>query len=263
MEFDDVIYEVTDSVATITINRPEKYNAFTGDTVDELVQAFLAAWSDRLVRAVILTGIGDKAFCTGGDLSTRSSKGYEGEARSDTGIDIEPLHSIIRDIPKPVIAAVNGFAIGGGHVLHVLCDLTIASDKATFGQVGPRVGSVDAGFGTGYLAAIVGEKKAREIWFLCRRYSAEEARQMGLVNTVVPHDRLMEEARSWASEIVHLSPMAIRLAKQSFNIFSEKFRGLEAFASSALSMYYKTDEALEGRNAFMEKRKPDFGKYIK
>jgi naphthoate synthase len=178
-------------------------------------------------------------------------------------MDIEALHSVIRDIPKPVIAAVNGYAIGGGHVLHVICDLTIASDKAKFGQVGPRVGSVDAGFGTCYLAAVVGEKKAREIWFLCRQYTAEQAREMGLVNAVVPHDRLMEEARSWATEIVQLSPTAIKLAKQSFNVASEKFRGLEAFASSALALYYRTDEAMEGRNAFMERRKPDFNKFTK
>jgi 2-ketocyclohexanecarboxyl-CoA hydrolase len=263
MEFKDILYQVTNSVATITINRPHAYNAFTGQTVDEMVQAFMAAWSDRSVRAVILTGTGDKAFCTGGDLSTRSINGYEGEARSATGIDIEALHSIIRDIPKPVIAAVNGYAIGGGHVLHILCDLSIAADTAIFGQVGPRVGSVDAGFGTGYLAALVGEKKAREIWFLCRRYSAQEAREMGLVNTVVPQDRLMDEARAWGAEIAQLSPTAIKLAKQSFNISSEKFRGMEAFASTALGMYYNTEEAMEGRNAFMEKRKPDFSKYSK
>ena len=263
MQFEDILYDVSDNVATITINRPKTYNAFTGQTVDEMVEAFMAAWSDRSVRVIILTGQGDKAFCTGGDLSKRSITGYESDSRSETGIDIEALHSIIRDIPKPVIAAVNGYAIGGGHVLHLLCDLTIASDKAIFGQVGPRVGSVDAGFGTGYLAAVVGEKKAREIWFLCRRYSAEEAREMGLVNTVISHDRLMEEARSWASEIIQLSPTAIKLAKQSFNVQTEKFRAMEAFASTALAMYYGTEEALEGRNAFMEKRKPDFNKYVK
>ena len=263
MKFDDIMYEASEGVATITINRPQVLNAFTGHTVDEMTRAFLHAWTDRSVRAVILTGAGDRAFCTGGDQSKRAEGGYEGQARSGTGIDIEALHSVIRDIPKPVIAAVNGYAIGGGHVLHVLCDLTIASDKARFGQVGPRVGSVDAGFGTGYLAAVVGEKKAREIWFLCRQYTAEQAREMGLVNAVVPHEKLMAEARSWAAEIVLLSPTAIRLAKQSFNVATEKFRGMEAFASTAVGLYYATDEAMEGRNAFIEKRKPDFSKFNK
>ena len=265
MKFDDILYDASEGIATITINRPEVLNAFTGDTVDELTRAFMLAWSDRSVRAVILTGAGDKAFCAGGDQSKRAQGGYQSRsrARADSGVDIEALHSVMRDIPKPVIAAVNGYAIGGGHVLHIICDLTIASDRAKFGQVGPKVGSVDAGFGTGYLAAVVGEKKAREIWFLCRQYTAEQAREMGLVNAVVPHEKLMEEARSWAAEIVQLSPTAIKLAKQSFNMASEKFRGVEAFASSALALYYGTDEAMEGRNAFMEKRKPDFSKFNK
>ena len=265
MSFEDIIYEASEGVATITINRPQVLNAFTGHTVDELTRAFLLAWSDRSVRAVILTGAGDRAFCAGGDQSKREHGGYKGQyvARAPSGVDIEALHSVIRDIPKPVIAAVNGYAIGGGHVLHVICDLTIASDRAKFGQSGPRVGSVDAGFGTGYLAAVVGEKKAREIWFLCRQYTAEQARDMGLVNAVVPHEKLMEEARAWAGEIVQLSPTAIKLAKQSFNMSSEKFRGVEAFASSALALYYDTDEAMEGRNAFIEKRRPDFGKFAK
>lgn len=265
MTFQDIIYESNDGVATITINRPNVLNAFTGYTVHELTQAFTLAWSDRSVRAVILTGAGDKAFCVGGDQSKRSHGGYKGEykARALSGIDIEALHSVMRDIPKPVIAAVNGYAIGGGHVLHVVCDLTIASDKARFGQVGPKVGSVDAGFGTGYLASVVGEKKAREIWFLCRQYSAQEACEMGLVNAVVPHAELLTEARNWARKITTLSPTAIKLAKQSFNMHSEKFRGVEAFASSALALYYETDEAMEGRNAFMEKRSADFDKFIR
>jgi dihydroxynaphthoic acid synthetase len=265
MEFKDITYEVADNVATITINRPEVLNAFTGETVDEMTQAFLLAWGNRSVRAVILTGSGDRAFCVGGDQSKRVEGGYQSpyEARSETGVDIEALHSVIRDIPKPVIAAVNGYAIGGGHVLHVICDLSIASETAKFGQVGPKVGSVDAGFGTGYLAAVVGEKKAREIWFLCRQYTAAEALQMGLVNAVVPADRLIDESRAWAQEIVQMSPTAIKLAKQSFNITSEKFRGIEQFASSALALYYETGEAMEGRNAFVEKRKPDFNKFAK
>ena len=265
MTFDDILYEASDGVATITINRPAKLNAFTRHTVDELTAAFLHAWADRSVRAVILTGAGDRAFCVGGDLSTREQGGYQDDtpARADGGIDIEALHTAIRDIPKPVIAAVNGYAIGGGHVLHVLCDLTIASDKAKFGQSGPKVGSVDAGFGTAYLAAVVGEKKAREIWFLCRQYTAAEAKEMGLVNAIVPPERLMEEARSWASEVVPLSPTAIKLAKQSFNIATEQYRALGSFAGSAVALFYGTDEAAEGRNAFMEKRKPDFAKFIK
>lgn len=263
MDYTDVLYEASNGVAMITINRPHVLNAFTSLTVDELTQAFMTAWSDRSVRAVILTGAGDKAFCVGGDLNTRSKDGYAGQARSPVGTDIEALHSVIRDIPKPVIAAVNGYAVGGGHVLHVVCDLTIASDKARFGQVGPKVGSIDAGFGTGYLARVVGEKKAREIWFLCRQYSAEEARRMGLVNIVVPHGQLMDEARSLASEVANLSPTAIRLAKQSFNMHSEIFRGVEALASTALGMFYGTDEAAEGRNAFMGKRKPDFDKFVR
>ena len=194
MEFTDILYDVSDSVATISINRPHVLNAFTAHTVEELTRSFMLAWSDRSVRAVILTGTGDKAFCVGGDLNTRSKDGYAGQARSPIGTDIEALHSIIRDIPKPVIAAVNGFAIGGGHVLHVVCDMTIASDRARFGQVGPKVGSVDAGFGTGYLARIVGEKKAREIWFLCRQYSAEDARQKELVNAGEPQETPTHDA---------------------------------------------------------------------
>ncbi|MBB6123392.1 enoyl-CoA hydratase-related protein [Sphingobium subterraneum] len=261
MNFDDILYEASEGIATITINRPQVLNAFTGKTVDELTRAFMQAWADRSVRAVILTGTGDRAFCTGGDQSTRSADGYDHVARSERGVDIDDLYSVIRDIPKPVIAAVNGYAIGGGHVLHVICDMTIASEKAKFGQVGPRVGSVDAGFGTGYLATVVGEKKAREIWFLCRQYTAEQAREMGLVNAVVPHEKLMDEARAWAAEIVLLSPTAIKLAKQSFNVSSEQFRATGAFASSAVSLYYATEESQEGRNAFMEKRKPDYSKF--
>src|SRR6202166_1037643 len=181
MEFEDILYEAADGVATITINRPRQMNAFRGQTVNELVQAFHEAWGDRGVGCVILTGAGEKAFCVGGDQTTREEGGYKGKpSRSDLGLDIEDLHSVIRDIPKPVIAAVNGYAIGGGHVLHVLCDLTIASETAQFGQIGPKFGSFDGGFGAIYLARIVGEKKAREIWYLCRRYSAEEALAMGL-----------------------------------------------------------------------------------
>ena len=262
MDFGDILYETDDGVATITINRPKIMNAFRSQTVDELVEAFKQAWADRSVGAVIFTGAGDKAFCTGGDQSTREEGGYKGKpVRSDLGLDIEDLHSVIRDIPKPVIAAVNGFAIGGGHVLHVLCDLTIAADTAQFGQVGPKVGSVEPGSGTAYLTRVVGEKRAREMWYLCRRYTAAEALQMGLVNKVVPAPALMDEARAWAREIADRSPTAIKLAKASFNADSEHIRGIGAVAMRGLALYYGTEEAAEGKNAFMEKRKPNFRKF--
>lgn len=261
MNYTDIRYDKSDGIATITINRPEKLNAFTNDTVGELVSAFQGAWQDRAVGAVILTGAGDRAFCTGGDQSKRSADGYMSPSRSELGIDIQDLHSAIRDIPKPVIAAVNGYAIGGGHVLHVLCDMTIAGESAVFGQVGPRVGSVDAGFGTSYLAAVIGEKRAREMWFMCRRYNAHEALQMGLVNAVVPDAELMAEARRWAGEIVSLSPTALRLAKQSFNVSTEMLRGLSAVAMSATALYYGTDESLEGQSALMQRRDPQFASF--
>jgi 2-ketocyclohexanecarboxyl-CoA hydrolase len=262
MTFNDILYDKQDGIATITINRPKVLNAFRSQTVDEMVAAFQDAWADRTIGVVILTGVGDRAFSTGGDQSGRESGGYQGKAaRSDTGLDIEDLHSIIREIPKPVIAAVNGYAIGGGHVLHFLCDLTIAADTARFGQVGPRVGSVDPGFGTAYLTRVVGEKKAREIWYLCRQYSAAEAEAMGLVNKVVPAAELMNEARAWAREILDKSPTAIKIAKASFNADTDHIRGISALGMSSLALYYATEEAMEGRNAFIEKRKPDFRKY--
>ena len=262
MSFGDIRYEVNEGVAIITIDRPKVMNAFRVQTVDELIDAFQQAWADHSVGAVILTGAGERAFCTGGDQSTREEGGYKGKAvRSDLGLEIEDLHSIIRDIPKPVIAAVNGYAIGGGHVLHVICDLTIAADSAQFGQVGPKVGSVDPGFGTQYLTRVVGEKRAREIWYLCHRYTAQEAFQMGLVNKVVPAADLMKEAIAWAREICERSPTAIKLAKASFNADTEHQRGVGAIALRALALYYGTDEALEGKQAFLEKRKPNFAKY--
>jgi 2-ketocyclohexanecarboxyl-CoA hydrolase len=262
MEFEDVLYETSEGVATITINRPKQLNAFRGQTVDELVQAFHEAWRDRSVGCVILTGAGEKAFCVGGDQTTREEGGYKGKpSRSDLGLDIEDLHSVIRDIPKAVIAAVNGYAIGGGHVLHVICDLTIAADTAKFGQVGPKVGSVDPGFGTMYLARVVGEKKAREIWYLCEQYTAEECRQMGLVNKVVPAAELKDASRAWAKKIAAMSPTAITLAKASFNAPSEEIRGIGAVALRALALYYGTEEAVEGKNAFLEKRTPQFAKF--
>ena len=259
-EFTDVKYDVSDSIATITINRPDRYNALRGRTVDELLAAFKYAWVDNSVGAIILTGAGEKAFCSGGDQKERAATGGYGE--TETGMfEIESLHKLIRAVPKPVIAAVNGFAIGGGHVLHVLCDLSVAADTAKFGQVGPRVGSFDAGFGTAYLARVVGEKRAREIWFLCEQYDAATAERWGLVNKVVaPHD-LMNAAREWAGKISHLSPTALKTLKHSFNADSEHIGGLQSLAFDVLDLYTDTDEAKEGGKAFTEKRAPDFKKF--
>ena len=259
-EFTDVTYEVSDSIATITINRPDRYNALRGRTVDELLAAFKYAWVDNSVGAIILTGAGEKAFCSGGDQKERATTGGYGE--TETGMfEIESLHKLIRAVPKPVIAAVNGFAIGGGHVLHVLCDLSIASDTAKFGQVGPRVGSFDAGFGTAYLARVVGEKRAREIWFLCEQYDAATAERWGLVNKVVAPQELMNSARDWAGKISHLSPTALKTLKHSFNADSEHIGGLQSLAFDVLDLYTDTDEAKEGGKAFTEKRAPDFKKF--
>src|SRR5439155_25767957 len=221
-EFTDVVYEVRgdDAVAIVRINRPERYNAFRGRTVDELISAFKHAWADRRVACVVLTGTGDRAFCAGGDVKERAETGGYGETEWGT-FEIERLHRMIRDIPKPVIAAVNGVAIGGGHVLQVLCDLTIAAEHARFGQAGPRVGSFDAGFGSAYLARILGEKRAREVWYLCRQYSAETMERWGLVNAVVPGDRLRDEVRQWADEMLDKSPTALKVLKHSFNADSE------------------------------------------
>src|SRR3989440_12155309 len=223
MTYTDILYEKTNGVAWITINRPETRNAFRTKTVEELTDAFVDARWDPTIGVVVLTGAGDKAFCAGGDQKERGEGGYAPGARP---MDVEALHSAIRHIPKPVIAMVNGFAIGGGHVLHVLCDLSIASENAIFGQTGPRVGSVDAGHGTGYLARVVGEKKAREIWYMCRQYSAQEALQMGLVNKVVPLADLRKEVEGWCRELLDKSPTALAMAKQSFNIDSEPRAGV-------------------------------------
>ena len=260
MTYTDIRYEKKDGVAWITIHRPEVRNAFRTRTVAELTEAFVEARWDRRVGVVVLTGAGDKAFCSGGDQKERGSGGYAADQRP---MDVEALHSAIRHIPKPVIAMVNGYAIGGGHVLHLLCDLSIAADTAVFGQTGPRVGSVDAGHGTGYLARIVGEKKAREIWYLCRQYTAEEAREMGLVNKVVPLEALRSEVEVWCRELLDKSPTALALAKQSFNIDSEQRAGVAQFAHTALNLYYQTEEAMEGRNAFVEKRPVNFGRFRK
>ncbi len=262
MEFHDILYGEADATATITINRPKVLNAFSAHTCEELIRAFgKAGWNDA-IGVVVLTGAGDKAFCTGGDQSA-SSHGGEGGGyggRGTIGLPIEELQSIIRDIPKPVIARVNGYAIGGGNVLVTLCDLAIASERAQFGQVGPKVGSVDAGFGTALLARTVGEKKAREIWYLCRRYGAQEALAMGMVNAVVPHDQLDAEVRKWCDEIVAMSPTAIAIAKRSFNADTEMIRGISSLAMQSLKLYYNTEESKEGGRAFREKRKPQFRK---
>jgi naphthoate synthase len=258
MAYEDILYETRDGVAWITINRPAVRNAFRAKTVDELIAAFRAAWADRDVGVVVLTGAGDKAFSSGGDQRDRTTGGYT--AGAGIGMDVHGLHGVIRAIPKPVIAMVNGYAIGGGHVLHVVCDLSLAADTAIFGQTGPRVGSVDPGFGTAYLARIVGEKKAREIWYLCRQYSAHEALAMGLVNAVVPAAQLRAETEKWCRELLEKSPTALKLAKQSFNADTESIAGITDLGFAALELYYQTDEALEGRNAFLEKRPPQFRK---
>ena len=260
MDYQDILYTEAGGVATITINRPKVYNAFSARTCEEMIDAFQRAGWNREVGVVVLTGAGDKAFCTGGDQSSHDG-GYGG--RGTIGLPVEEMQSIIRDIPKPVVARVNGYAIGGGNVLVTLCDLAIAAETAQFGQVGPKVGSVDPGFGTALLARIVGEKKAREIWYLCRRYTAKEALDMGLVNAVVPPDQLDAEVAKWCGEILAMSPTAIALAKRSFNVDTEMIRGISSFAMQALKLYYDTDESREGGNAFREKRKPDFRKHAK
>ena len=256
----DVVYEVDDGLATITINRPERFNSFRARTVDELIACFKRAWASADVGVVCLTGAGDRAFCSGGDQKQRAETGDYGPSVSGL-FEIEALHRVIRDIPKPVIAAVNGYAIGGGHVLHVLCDLTIAGDNAVFGQVGPKVGSFDAGFGTGYLARVLGEKRAREIWFLCRQYGPEQALEWGLVNKVVPADELSSEVRRWADEILRLSPTSLKVLKQSFNSDTEHFAAIGQMAYSNLVLFTDTDEAREGIAAFNEKRDPEFAPF--
>jgi 2-ketocyclohexanecarboxyl-CoA hydrolase len=258
MNYEDILYAAKDGVATITINRPDKYNAFRGQTCEELIHAFNRAGWDKQIGVLVLTGAGDKAFCTGGDQSAHAGS-YDG--RGTIGLPIEEVQTVIRDVPKPVIARVQGYAIGGGNVLATLCDLTIASDQAQFGQVGPKVGSVDPGFGTAFLAQVIGEKRAREMWYLCRRYSAQQAYEMGLVNVVVPHDQLDAEVAAWCAELMERSPTALAIAKRSFNAATESFRGLASLGMQSLALYYGTEESQEGVRAFQEKRKPDFRKY--
>jgi 2-ketocyclohexanecarboxyl-CoA hydrolase len=260
-QYKDVLYEVRDGVVRITINRAEVYNAFRLQTVEELIDAFRRADEEKSANVVVLTGAGDKAFCTGGDQKVHLSEDGLYGPRGTVGMPIEDLQTAMRDLRKVLIARVQGFAIGGGNVFATICDLTIASEKAVFGQVGPKVGSVDPGWGTAYLARIVGEKKAREIWFLCRKYSAAEAEKMGLVNKVVPHDQLDAEVDQWCKEINEMSPTAITIAKRSFNADSENIRGIGFMGIQLVKHFYQTEESKEGVRAFNEKRKPDFKKY--
>lgn len=259
MDYEDILYDEEHHVATITLNRPKVYNAFRGRTCEELIHAFHRAGYNRDVGVIVLTGSGEKAFCTGGDQSGHEG-GYEGD-RGVLGMPIDEVHTAIRDVPKPVIAKVRGYAIGGGNVLATICDLTLASETAIFGQVGPKMGSVDPGFGTAYLARVVGEKKAREMWFLCRRYSAQEALDMGLANAVFPDDQLDAEVDAWCRELAQRSPMAIALAKRSFNADTESIRGIGGLGFLGVSLYYGTDESKEGGLALREKRDPDFRKF--
>jgi len=261
-KYDDIRYEKTeDGIAKITINRPEVRNAFRPETVKELIDAFNHARDDMSTGVVLLTGEGDKAFCSGGDQRVRGKGGYVGKKDTLPRLNILDVQKQIRYLPKPVIAVVAGYAIGGGHVLHLVCDLTVAADNARFGQTGPMVGSFDAGYGASYLARVVGHKKAREIWYLCRQYDAQEALQMGLVNTVVPLKELHAEAVKWAREILEKSPTAIRFLKAAFNADTDGLAGLQQLAGDATLLYYLTEEAHEGKQAFLEKRKPDWKKF--
>lgn len=264
-DYEDILYEKWQGIAKITINRPEKRNAFRPQTVFEMFEAFCDAREDQSIAAILLTGAGPHsdgkyAFCSGGDQSVRGNAGYVG----DDGVprlNVLDLQKLIRSIPKVVIALVSGYAIGGGHVLHVICDMTIAADNAIFGQTGPKVGSFDGGFGASFLASIVGQKKAREIWYLCRQYNSQEALEMGLVNKVVPVEDLESEGVKWAMEVAEKSPIAIRCLKSAFNADLDGQAGIQELAGNATYLYYMTEEGAEGKQAFLEKRKPNFSKY--
>ncbi len=258
--YQDIVYEKAEGIAKITINRPDVRNAFRPLTVGELIEAFDDAREDPDVGVVILTGAGDEAFCSGGDQRVRGTAGYVGDDQVPR-LNVLDLQKRIRALPKPVVAMVAGFAIGGGHVLHVMCDLTIAAENARFGQTGPKVGSFDGGFGSSYLARIVGQKKAREIWFLCRQYDAKQALEMGLVNAVVPLERLEEETVTWCREMLAMSPMALRCIKAALNADCDGQAGLQELAGNATLLYYMSEEAQEGRDAYLERRKPNFGKF--
>jgi naphthoate synthase len=264
-EYGDVLYDKTEGIARITINRPEVRNAFRPQTLAELRDAFARARDDTEVGAVIFTGAGTEAFCSGGDQQIRGDDGYIGDdevAQQGVGrLDVGDLHVQIRRLPKPVVAMVAGYAVGGGHILHLVCDLTIAADNATFGQTGPRVGSFDGGFGAGLLARQVGAKRAKEIWFLARLYNAQEALQMGLVNAVVPIGELERETVRWCREMLALSPLALRLLKASFNAAEDGLTGLQQLSHDATLLFYMTEEGQEGRNAYVEGRRPDFSKF--
>ncbi|MGC4114590.1 MAG: 1,4-dihydroxy-2-naphthoyl-CoA synthase [Myxococcales bacterium] len=258
--FKDVVYEKWSGIAKVTINRPEVRNAFRPQTLRELQRAFEDVREDPEVGVAILTGAGDQAFCSGGDQRVRGKEGYVG----DDGVprlNVLDLQKQIRSLPKPVVAMVAGYAIGGGHVLHVVCDLTIAADNARFGQTGPKVGSFDGGFGASYLASLVGQKKAREIWFLCRQYDAGQALAMGLVNAVVPLSELEQETVAWCREMLDKSPLALRLLKSAFNAGLDGQAGIQELAGNATLLYYMSEEAQEGKKAYLEKRRPDFGKF--
>lgn len=259
-EYTDIKFEFFEGIAKITINRPEVYNAFRPETNIEMLEAMDICRERQDVRVVVLTGIGDKAFCSGGDQNVKGIGGYIGEDGVPR-LNVLDLHKRIREIPKPVVAMVNGYAIGGGHVLHVVCDLTIASENARFGQTGPKVGSFDAGFGSSYLARHVGQKKAREIWFLCNQYTAAEAEAMGMVNKVVPLADLEATTVEWCRTMMKRSPMALRMIKRGLNAELDGQRGLMELAGDATLMFYLMEEAQEGKNAFLEKRDPDFSKF--
>jgi len=259
MEYEDILFSKHNGIATITINRPDVLNAFRGRTVEELIHAFEDAGWDKSVGVIVLTSTGDRAFCVGGDQGAHDGH-YDG--RGTIGMPMEQLHSVMRDIPKPVIAKVKGYAIGGGNVFVTLCDLCVAAENAIFGQAGPKVGSVDPGWGTAYLAHVVGEKRAREIWYLCRKYPAQQALAMGMCNAVVPLEDLDEEVHRWCSEILEKSPTALAIAKKSFNAGTEHIRGIGALGMQALSLFYQSAESREGVNAFNQKRKPEFRKFV-
>jgi len=265
--YQDIIYEKMDGIAKITINRPEVRNAFRPETVKEMIEAFSNAREDQSIGVVLLTGYGPSkdgkyAFCSGGDQRIRGDKGYVGQDGVPR-LNVLDLQKLIRSIPKPVIALVAGYAIGGGHVLHVICDMTIDADNAIFGQTGPKVGSFDGGFGASYLARMVGQKRAREIWYLCKQYNAQEAFEMGMVNKVVPVAELVKEGVEWAKQILQHSPMSIRLLKSAFNAELDGQAGIQELAGNATLLYYMSEEAQEGKKAYLEKRKPNFNKFPK
>ena len=260
-DYEDIRFETAEGIAKITINRPEVRNAFRPETLIEISDALEHAREDTDVGVILLTGEGPLAFCSGGDQNVRGDSGYVPQGAAVGRFHVTDLHVQMRRLPKPIVAMVAGYAVGGGQVLHVVCDLTIAADNAVFGQTGPKVGSFDGGFGAGLLAAQVGQKKAKEIWFLCRQYDAEEALDMGLVNTVVPLEDLEVETVEWCREMLQLSPFALRLLKASFNATEDGLSGLQQLAHDANLLFYGSEEAQEGRNAYREKRKPDFGKF--